>query len=369
MPGRTWTAIGLMSGTSMDGVDAAVMVTDGEDHVAPGPHLTLPYDEEFRSDLRALVAGQGARKSVEQTLTALHAEAVSTLLASAGLARSAVDVLGFHGHTLWHDPARGRTCQIGDGGALARLTGIDTVHDFRSTDMTQGGQGAPLAPVYHQALLGGRDVPVAVLNIGGVANLTWIGGDHQDLKAFDTGPGNALIDDWMWRHQGVRCDLDGRTAASGRVAPARLARLMAHPYFASPIPKSLDRNTFAATAAEETDGLSCADGAALLAAFTVESVKHALKHLPSPPRRWIVVGGGRHNPTIMRGLRDGLGTAVVPAEDVGWSADAVEAQAFAYLAVRSRRGLAISFPGTTGARAAVIGGVFAPAPCDPAAAD
>ena len=362
MATKTWTAIGLMSGTSMDGVDAAVITTDGESVLDLGPHLTMPYESAFREKLRDLIAGKGDIGAVEEELTRYHARAVTVLLRSAGMNAKEIDVIGFHGHTILHNPEDGNTWQIGDGAKLAKDTGIDVVFDLRAADVAAGGQGAPLAPVFHRALVGRMMRPLAVLNIGGVANLTWIGGGDEDLLGFDTGPGNALLDDWIREHTGEAFDRDGVLAASGRASPVKLAKLLTHPYFKQKPPKSLDRDDFVGFTSEALKGQSPADGAALLTAFTVESIAQSVNHLPLPPMQWIVVGGGRHNKAIMDGLRTRLEGGVTTGEDVGWSGDAVEAQAFGFLAARSRLGLAISYPGTTGAPQAMSGGIFVPKP-------
>jgi len=351
-----FTAIGLMSGTSMDGIDAAVIRTDGALVVEAGAALTVAYDEAFRARLRSVLGERGDVAGVEAELTDRHADAVRRLMEEAGLSASDVDLVGFHGHTIRHEPDKGITRQIGDGVRLAAALGIAVVDRLRYDDVAAGGEGAPLAPAYHRALAGGLERPLAVLNLGGVGNVTWIGPGEDDLLAFDTGPANALLDDWCRRTVGTVCDVDGRLAASGRVDPDRLAGLLEHGYFARRPPKSLDRDEFAAIAATGTEGLSPADGAALLAAFTVDSVARALDWLPEPPRRWIVCGGGRRNPVLMAGLHDRLGVPVDDADAHGWDGDALEAQAFAYLAVRSRRGLPISFPGTTRAPRPLTGG-------------
>lgn len=355
------TAIGLMSGTSMDGVDAALLVTDGRDVVRPGAAVSIPYAPEFRTRLRDLVDGAGDRDRVRLDLTRRHADAVRQVLAAGGLAPGDVDVIGFHGHTISHAPERGMTDQLGDGALLAELTGIDVVHDLRGADVAAGGQGAPLAPVYHRALLAGTALPVAVLNVGGVANVTWIGSGEGELLGFDTGPGNGLIDDWVRSRTGADFDEDGRMAARGRVDEALVARFMREPYLALPPPKSLDRNTFAVQASALTDGVSPEDGAATLTAITAAAAARAREHLPSFPGTWVVVGGGRRNPTLMKELRRRLGVRVVPGEVVGLDGDGLEAQAFAYLAVRSLLGLPISYPGVTGVPEPMTGGVLAKA--------
>lgn len=355
------TAIGLMSGTSMDGIDAAILTSDGHRIGMLGPALTVSYDSDFRARLRGVMgAPDGADiAGVERELTERHAAAVARLLAEAGRTAAEIDVVGFHGQTILHQPAQGRpgdgrTLQIGDGALLARLTGIPVVNEFRSADVAAGGEGAPFAPAYHAALTAQLGRPVAMLNLGGVGNVTWIGGE-TDLLAFDTGPGNALIDDWVHRHTGATHDADGRLAARGRADRVRIDTVLEGPYFQRRPPKSLDRDDFSASLAE---GLSLEDGAATLAALTVACVAKAADWFPKPPLRWIVTGGGRRNPVIMEGLRAVLGVPVQATEDLGWDGDALEAHAFAYLAVRSLAGLPLSFPGTTGVPHPLPGGVL-----------
>ncbi len=358
--GPVW-ALGMMSGTSLDGVDAALIETDSVTVSGFGPWRTEPYPAALRTQLRAVIEGRGEREDTERALTAFHADAAEALLTEAGVAREEVAVAGFPGHTVRHDPAAGFTDQIGDGAALARRLGIDVVNDFRSNDVAAGGQGAPLVPLFHAALArrSGLAVPLAVLNLGGVANVTWIGGPaDEDLLAFDTGPGCALIDDWVLGKTGAALDHDGRLARSGTVDSSALDALLAHPYFDAPPPKSLDRNQFDPA---PVSGLAAADGATTLVAFTAEAVRRALAHMPAAPQRWLVTGGGRHNPALMATLGERLGTPCEPVEVVGWQGDALEAQAFGYLAVRSRRGLVLSLPRTTGVPHPVSGGVFHPA--------
>lgn len=342
-----WTALGLMSGTSLDGVDAALIRTDGETVAWVGPALTVPYPPRMRAALRGVLGGGGPVAEVEEELTRAHADAVARVLAAAGMVAADVDLIGFHGHTILHRPAEGRTWQIGDGALLARLTGIEVVNDFRSDDVAAGGEGAPLVPVFHRALAAGLDRPVAVLNLGGVGNVTWIG-DDGTLVAFDTGPGNALIDDWALTHTGVPVDDRGRLAAAGRADATAVAAFAALDYFARTPPKSLDRDDFATQAAALVRGLGPADGAATLTVFTARAVALAAAHFPAPPSRWLVCGGGRRNPVLMAALADQVGAPVQAVEAVGWDGDALEAQAFAFLAVRSVRGLPLTFPATTG---------------------
>lgn len=362
-PATPITAIGLMSGTSMDGIDAAVIRTDGAAVVEPISSLTIAYAPEFRQELQSVLGGGGPVAQVGEALTRKHAEAVAAVLKAASLSPDDIAVIGFHGHTILHEPENRRTWQIGDGALLASLTAIDVVADFRGADVAAGGEGAPFAPIYHAAVAPGAlgERPVCVLNIGGVANVTWIGEgasveggsvfDH--LLAFDTGPGNALIDDWVAAHSGVPFDRDGAIAATGTVDAASLETLMAHPYFDRIPPKSLDRDAFSV---EALDVLSPADGAATLTAYTVATIERARAHLPAPPQRWIVTGGGRHNGYLMGLLGERLGVPVISAEQAGLEGDAIEAQAFAYMAVRSLRGLPLSGPSTTGVPQPLTGG-------------
>jgi anhydro-N-acetylmuramic acid kinase len=356
--GKMLRTIGLMSGTSLDGVDAAWLETDGERIGAFGPTLTLPYDDRLRTDLRHILdlapqlePDDRRLQSATARLTEYHVQAV------AAVGREA-DLIGFHGQTILHQPDQRRTWQIGDAAQLAMRTGLPVAWAFRSADVAAGGQGAPLAPVFHAALAAGMPTPLAVLNIGGVANVTWIGADG-DLVAFDTGPGNGPLDDWVARRAGAAFDRDGALARSGQVDVAVLGRLLAHPYFSQPAPKSLDRLAFAASlAASGLDALSPADGAATLVAFVAGSVAAAA--LPAPPLRWLVAGGGRHNAALMDALRSALGTPVDPVETVEWNGDALEAQCFGFLAARTQAGLPISFPGTTGVASPLPGGRITP---------
>jgi anhydro-N-acetylmuramic acid kinase len=352
-------ALGLMSGTSRDGIDAALLETDGQTFVQAGVWDSLAYPEHFRQSLADAIAGKADMSAVERELTDRHAEAVDALLAKAGVPARDIAVLGFHGHTVAHDPAQRHTRQIGDSARLAQQTGIDVVGDFRLADVAAGGQGAPFAPYYHRARATGLDRPLAVLNLGGVGNVTWLGRRFAEILAFDTGPGNALLDDLVALRTGRGYDRDGELSAAGHVDRAALDAMLAHPFFERVPPKSLDRDDFTG---EAVSNLADADAAATLAAFTAESVARAGAHLPDPPARWLVTGGGRHNPTLMRMLSASLGAQVDPVEAVGWDGDALEAQAFAYLAVRSLQGLALSGPTTTGVPQEMPGGTLYQAP-------
>ena len=344
-------ALGLMSGTSADGIDAAVLETDGERVTAFGETLTTSYDPALRRAVLALAADPGRAehdRSLDAALTEAYAAASRALLDRTG----PVEVVGMHGQTVLHRPERRLTVQLGDGALLSRLLSVPVVARFRDADVAAGGQGAPLAPLFHRALLQGETEPVAVLNLGGVGNVTWLHGDR--VIAFDTGPGNALLDDWVARRTGRTFDQDGRLAASGAVDRRALAMLLDSGFFARPAPKSLDRNTWSLAPVAD---LADADGAATLAAFTGGAVALAVRQFPVPPVRWLVGGGGRHNRTIMAGLREALQAPVEPVEAAGWDGDALEAQAFGFLAVRALRGLPLSLPEMTGVPEPMPGGV------------
>jgi anhydro-N-acetylmuramic acid kinase len=339
-----------MSGTSLDGIDIAAIKSDGEGHVATGPALTIPYSADFRERLRGVLGGVGEVTAVEGELTWLHAAAIAAFRERHP--ETAFELIGFHGHTILHEPEKRHTWQIGDGALLARLTGCDVVADFRSADVAAGGEGAPLAPLYHAALATKLAKPLAVLNLGGVGNVTWIGAEG-DILAFDTGPGNAMLDDWVRRHTGQPADFGGALARGGRVSAHHVAHFLTAPYFARTPPKSLDRDDFSAFMPA---GLSPEDGAATLTEMTAVAVASARCHFPYPVREFLVTGGGRHNPAMMVALARLLGVPVRPVEAVGWDGDALEAQAFAYLAIRSCRGLPLSLPTTTGAPRPMRGG-------------
>ena len=380
--GKLIRVLGLMSGTSMDGIDVALVETDGEDRVQRGPRATYAYPEQFSARLRQAVEDAkpltdraerpGCLADVERELTELHAEAVADFLAENRMAASDIDLLGFHGQTVLHraslpvgkddaqSPAENPiTVQIGDGALLAALTGIDVAYDLRAADVAAGGQGAPLAPVYHRALAARLPQrPLAVLNLGGIGNVTWIGEDGR-LIAFDTGPANALLDDWVLRHTGRAYDADGALSRSGTANAEVLRTYMLHPYFERPVPKSLDRGDFTL---DPVAGLSPADGAATLAELTATSVKSSLAWLPELPVLWLVTGGGRRNKHLMELLAWHLDAPVAPVEVVDLDGDSLEAEAWAYLAARTLAGAPISFPGTTGVEQPMSGGVVAKAP-------
>lgn len=359
-PSRPVLSLGVISGTSMDGIDVALVETDGDDVVRPRAGATLPYDAALTAQLRVLIADParaetGDLAALEAAVTDAHCDAALAFLATQGVAPGAVALAGLHGQTVLHRPERRLTVQLLDGARAAARLGIDVVCRFRHADVAAGGEGAPLAPLYHAARARGLEGPLMTLNWGGVGNVAYLGAG--DPIAFDSGPANALLDDWTLRHTGRAYDEGGRLAAAGRVDEETLAALMDNPFFDRPPPKSLDRNDFHERA-KIVEGLSPADGAATLAAFTVEATAAALRHAPEPPRRWLVTGGGRLNPVLMARLQARLGVPVEPVEAVGWNGDALEAELFAWLAARSRRGLPMSLPTTTGVPRPTPGGVF-----------
>ncbi|MEM8786513.1 MAG: anhydro-N-acetylmuramic acid kinase, partial [Pseudomonadota bacterium] len=354
--------LGLMSGTSMDGIDAAFLTTDGTALLGRGESRFVPFSNELRAQIEAAVKaaiawnGNGefpqAVREAERAFTLATASAVKALIAEAN---RAPDLIGFHGQTVLHRPDAGLTVQIGDGALLAQLTDCPVVNEFRVADMAAGGQGAPFAPAYHAAALAQSGIapPAAVLNLGGVANITYW--DGEQLLAFDTGPANGPLDQWIEAGTGAPMDKGGSISAAGQVHSNVLASLLDHPYFDLAPPKSLDRFDFDA---QGVRGLSLEDGAATLVAFSAQSLALAFRHLPRLPNRAIACGGGRHNPALMAALREALPCPVVTAESQGWRGDFIEAEAFAFLAARSRAGLPLSFPGTTGVPAPQTGGVF-----------
>lgn len=371
--GRIRTAIGLMSGTSMDGIDVALVKTDGEGVVERGPAVGVAYDSAFRKRLQAALetAKTIARREerpgdladVERDLTLRHAAAIASFLDANGLTKADVDVIGFHGQTVLHRPEQGLTVQLGDGGLLAGESDIDVVYDMRANDMAHGGQGAPLIPVYHAALARNLPAdcafPVVFVNIGGISNLTYIGPDGA-IVAFDSGPGNTLIDQWVEAQAGIPFDQGGMIANEGRVIAGLAARYLDHPFFTASERRSLDRNDFSPPAGGEA---TLEDGARTLAHVTAAAILKSAGHLPERPKTYVVCGGGRLNQVIMGDLA-GLASdhaKVIPAEAADLDGDSMEAEAWAYLAVRALDGLPLTFPGTTGVRTPVSGGVLAKA--------
>jgi len=357
-------AVGVISGTSMDGIDVAALEGDGETVERVGPGGTYPYPAPVAARLREVVAdpalAAGPLADLERDVTDAHVAAVQRFLDEYAIARETVDLVGLHGQTVLHRPQQRYTRQLCDGARAAAQLEIDVVCDFRSADVAAGGEGAPLVPLYHAAIAAEVDKPLMVLNWGGVGNVTYLG-RQGEIVAFDTGPANALLDDFVRRRRGLSHDENGALAAQGRVHADLVAAWMRDGYFVRPAPKSLDRNHFHALVAG-AEALSDADGAATLAAFTVEATAAALAQVPEPPRRWLVCGGGRRNATLMEALGRRLGVAVDAIETIGQDGDLVEAACFAHLALRARRGLPLSLPSTTGVPAPTPGGVFWPRP-------
>jgi anhydro-N-acetylmuramic acid kinase len=360
--------LGFMSGTSLDAVDMAILETDGEAIHGFGPagerkltpktraivlEATAAAKDWLRGTPEPSVFAEAARAVAEE-----HLEAARQFLDVNDLKASDLDLAGFHGQTVLHErPTKdriGRTIQLGDGALLARGLGLPVAFDFRTADVAAGGEGAPLAPIYHaaRAKASGLKPPIAILNLGGVANITLIPSSGA-MVAYDTGPANGMIDLWVQAKTDRRFDPDGGFAQAGRVDERALASLLDHPYFAAPGPKSLDRYDFALTPVQH---LSLEDGAATLTAFTAQTVAMAVKGAAETPTMLIVAGGGRLNPTLMTTLGARAGVPVTTAEVLGWRGDAIEAEAFAYLAARTFKGLPISFPGTTGAPRPMMGG-------------
>lgn len=353
-------ALGLMSGTSMDGVDGAMVLTDGVQVFEFGDTFFRPYSKPEAETIRAAQGlwpeGDIARLAAAQrVIEDAHYEVITRF--------KNVELIGFHGQTLAHAPANLRTHQLGDGAALARLCGLPVVWDFRTADVLAGGQGAPLAPFYHFACvhaIGATEV-TACLNLGGVGNVTLVDPRKSNpeetgaLLAFDTGPANAPLNDFMARRHGQAFDTDGRLAATGTVNETVVAQVLTHEYFNKCPPKSLDRNSFN-TALKGVDVLSDADGAATLTALVAACVGASERWFDHPPARWLISGGGARNPVLMRELASMLQAEVTPIDAVGLDGDMLEAQAFGYLAVRVLRQLPTSAPGTTGVPEPVCGG-------------
>jgi anhydro-N-acetylmuramic acid kinase len=358
MTHKLYRAIGLMSGTSLDGVDVATIETDGIAHVKPLGFSYYPYDDALRHQLRSCFGARTPTADIqkaEHDLTMAHAQAVLSFMASHYLTKDDFDMIGFHGQTITHDPDHGFTWQLGDGELLARATGFKVIYDFRTADVAAGGQGAPLIPIYHWARAFSSRVsfPAAILNIGGVSNVTWLGQEEGELLAFDCGSGNALIDDMVLKATGARFDKDGAIAKSGRADKDVLSRWLSHPFFDKAPPKSLDRDAWDV---KTISNYPLPDAVATLTEFTVASIINGARHFSTSAKEWYVTGGGRLNTAIMDGLRHGLRVPVYPVEHLGWNGDALEAEGFGYLAVRSALGLPLSYPTTTGVKTPQKGG-------------
>ena len=351
--------IGFMSGTSCDGVDASLIETDGLDHFKPIHNVAIPYDPEIRSQLQELFKRSAPFLELEKKLTEFHIQAVDKLLVESGYKAEQIKAIGFHGQTIFHKPEAGITWQIGNPHILATATKIDVIHDFRRRDVALGGQGAPLIPIFHKMLAQKQDIPCMIVNIGGVANLTYI--DADELIAFDTGPGNALIDDMMMQHYGKSFDDEGEIAASGIVDKLIVSKVLAGEYYNQSYPKSLDRNSFAFLT-KELEGKNPEDIIATLTYLTSAAIVHSINLLPNVPKQIFICGGGVKNKQILSWMNDLLKEQNIPSrlsnisELDNLDPDYVESQGFAYLAARFCNDLPSAFPSTTGARSANVCG-------------
>ncbi len=358
----------------MDGIDVALIRSDGHFFVERGPNIFLAYEKDTRQRIREGLETASRLKDrtispdiladLECELTELHGRAVGEFLDNNNINTGEIDLIGFHGQTVLHRPQYALTIQLGDGQKLADQTGIEVIYDFRANDMLNNGQGAPLVPVYHGALA--NNIPAELIdgkamvfvNIGGISNITHVDSDGC-LTAFDSGPGNGLIDQWVLFKAGLDYDDGGKIAAGGKVIEEICRRYLSHPYFELPIPKSLDRKDFEPLL---DDDVSLADGARSLARLTASTIVHSIDQLPSMPAVIVVCGGGALNKVIMSDLQSmaiQIGTKVITAEQAGLSAGAMEAEAFAYLAIRAKLGEPLTYPKTTGCSKPVTGGVSA----------
>ena len=353
---KVYRAIGMMSGTSLDGIDICLVETDGFGISKLLDFKTYPYGDSLKQAVRA-VFGKTQRSDAVELAENLITEAHIKALADFG---QNADIIGFHGQTITHIPEKKFTWQIGDAQKLANESGIDVVADMRQADINAGGQGAPLLPICHQAFTSDIKKPIAILNLGGVGNVTFLGKDDEDILAFDTGPANALIDDLIKNHTGEKYDKDGKLAFAGKVNHTLVDGWLENSYFSKKPPKSLDRNQWDVSAVND---LELKDAVATLTSFTVRSILKSLEHLPKNPKAIYVAGGGVHNKAIMKWLNEELSCPIVPAKDIGLNSDALEAQGFAYLAVRSLKGLHLTLPSTTGVSEPLTGGKLYK-PCD-----
>jgi anhydro-N-acetylmuramic acid kinase len=354
---KVYTAIGLMSGTSLDGIDVALVRTDGMEYTEMLDFQMFPYEDEVQETIKFAFGSRFSSditRAASKVLTQAHIDAVKAFIAKIGCE---ADVIGFHGQTILHDPSQKFTWQIGDSAALATAVGIDVVGDMRVADVKAGGQGAPLLPICHRAFASDIEKPIAILNLGGVGNITWLGQEQEcaNILAFDTGPANALIDDLVKARIGKAYDSDGTLARSGKPKEKMIKMWLDHEYFKKMPPKSLDRDEWNVSDVEK---LKLEDAVATLAEFTVRSIVRSFEQLPNTPRALYVAGGGRHNIYMMERLRQELSFTVDPVEALGWNGDALEAQGFAYLAVRSLLKLPLTLPSTTGVAEPMTGGVL-----------
>lgn len=363
---KSYFALGLMSGTSLDGIDVALIETDGQTFSKSLGATYYPYNDDFRHRLQSFLGTKAytpALRGMEKELTLLHVEAVAAFFNAYPAYKEKVDIIGFHGQTVFHKPRHfeegffkeAQSLQIGDGALLSKKTGIPVVYNMRQNDIKHGGEGAPFVPVYHQVLTHDLPKPVAILNIGGVSNITWIG--EGSLRAYDMGPGNALLNDWVLRTTGKHYDEGGALAKHGTVIPSYVRHFLEHPFFEKKPPKSLDRQTFSIPF--EIDDVSKEDGAATLTEMTIMAIKRGMDFFPEPVQHIYIAGGGVHNTYLMRRLQEALfPLSVHSISDLGHVSDFLEAEAWGFLAVRRKEGLPLTFPGTTGVELPVTGGMI-----------
>lgn len=347
-----------MSGTSIDGIDLALVKTDGQAFIDTESFHTERYDRGLRKKILDVLGRAEGWNEAEIAVTKAHAIAIESFLEKIKIKNGydqPIDVIGFHGHTILHRPSEGKTIQIGDGQYLANVTGINVVCNFRANDVAHGGEGAPITPIFHSAIAQGLEKPLAVLNIGGVANVTWIGEGKNNFMAFDTGPGGGQLDEWTELLTGEQFDRNGELARSGKVDQDIFKTLLLNSFFDRHPPKSLDRIKFSIDPVKKLDA---AGGAATLLELTCAAISRAEEYFPTPVKSWLVTGGGRKNKFLLERLRTMIQKPILLAENAGWNGDSVEAEAIAYLAVRSLLKLPYTFPETTGVDKPRSGGDF-----------
>ena len=358
---RRYISIGLMSGTSQDGIDVGIIETDGKKIYEIGPSLFYPYQESFRKDLKRLIdvsikAGKPTKdKTVGLQLSKLHIIAMQNLISSIGIDNKFKypDIIGFHGHTVIHSPNEGFTQQIGDSSLISKKMNLPVVGDFRANDIVNGGEGAPLTPIFHKAIFNNISYPVAVINIGGIANITWINNLEENIIAFDLGPGNCLLDEWISIYTNEYYDRNGEISSTGKINEKWLTKAFNDKFFLQSYPKSLDRGYFSFNGLSD---LNLEDGAATLASFTAKSIIYGVNQCPSAPRYIYLSGGGRKNKTIISILKQNLSSKIMMIDELNFDGDMLEANAFAYLAVRSLKKYPLTFPNTTGVNEPTLGG-------------
>ena len=359
-------SLGLMSGTSQDGIDVGIIETNGDKIYDIGPSLSFPYSDIFRKKLRKIINNAvnsslpSNNNQVSVELSQLHIKAIGKLIDSLSLDNKYKnpDIIGFHGHTIIHLPEKSLTQQIGDSKYIANKLNIPVVGDFRLNDVLNGGQGAPLVPIFHKAMIQNEISPIAIINIGGISNITWIDNSNNKLIAFDMGPGNCLLDDWVVKHTDEKYDRDGIFSYSGIVNDKWVSKMMKNNFFLKLYPKSIDRSYFTSRGLST---LNFEDGAATLISLTVKSILAGINQCPRLPKYIYLSGGGRKNKTLIRELKKNCSCEILMIDEIDWDGDMLEANAFAFLAVRTLKGFPLTYPQTTGVRTPMLGGkVFLP---------